>query len=466
MKKIIKPVMIVTMVLFSMNMAGAKTFQENLAVFKSVQIQRGENTLDVTIEIEGTYSYQHFELEEPMRLVVEFSPVGEIHAAAVQEVNTAGVKSIRTGRFQTQTARVVFDLLETQPSYEITQSDKGIQVSIQAPEGVLVDPEVTEEEMPAPVITETEPTTQLTTITHEKIEDQLQVSIAVKGHFSYKTFRLEKYSQLTIDIEPVQEISATPFAAINEWGLKEIRVSRVEPETARIMVVCERWLSDFEIERVADGILIKFPLVQKTEAVKVPEKEKKVEKEKAVSETFVNTMLAFSIGSFKVSDPVFQEIYKTSVPVFGLELSRNILRAGNFRLDLAFAGRMYSATGASVTTVETTKFRNTPITFAARLFFNTKYVAPYIGGGIDIHKYKEENILGTITGSTTGSHFQAGLYLKIPQFKFAMLNLYIKLVNATATEGDISIDLGGTEIGVALTLGYDILKKGVLILAR
>jgi hypothetical protein len=345
--------------------------------------------------------------------------------------------------------------------------ETGIQILSRAREGWPVEPEAAEEkEITTPVVTEEAAGAHLATVTCNRAGDQLEVSITIEGEFTYETFMLENRSQLTIDIEPIQKISATLLTAINEWGLKEISVSRIEPNIARVTIVSESWLSDFQIERVANGMMIKLPVVEKPVAVKEKEKEKKPKKEEAVSESFVNTMLAFSIGSYKISDPVFQEIYGNTVSVYGLEFSRSILRAGNFRLDLAFAGRIYSTTGTSTTTEETTKFRNTPITFAARFFFNTKYVAPYIEGGIDIHKYKEENVLGTITGSTTGSHFQAGLYLKMPQFKYAMLNLYVKLVKATATEENVSIDIGGTEIGVALVLGIDILKKGVLILAR
>ena len=475
MKTIWKLIATATLILFLMNTGEAKPSYENLAVFKSIQVQRGENTLEVTLVIEGAYSYQHFELQEPPRLVVEFSPAGEIHPEAFQEVNAAGVKSIRTGRFQAQTARIVFDLLETQPSYEISQLEKGIQVLFRAPEGIPVEPPAAEEkEKPAPVITEKAAPAHLAAIVYNKTGDQLQVSIAIEGEFNYKTLMLENRSQLTIDIDPIQKISAAPLITINKWGLREISVGLVEPDTARITIVSEGWLSGFQIERAANGMQITLPAVEKPVAVKEEEKEKKpkpeiekkVKQEKAVSESFVNTMLAFSIGSYKISDPVFEEIYGNTVPVYGLEFSRSILRAGNFRFDLAFAGRMYSATGKSTTTLEATEFRNTPITFAARLFFSTKYIAPYIGGGLDIHKYKEENVLGTITGSTTGSHFQAGLYLKMPQFKYAMLNLYIKLVKATATEEGVSIDIGGTELGVALVLGVDIFKKGVLILAR
>jgi len=461
-KKIMHLVLTLSLALSLTNTVEARTGQNDLAVFKSVQVQKGDSTLEVTLEIQGEYSYQHFELGEPPRLVVEFSPVGEIHTETIQEIYTAGVKNIRTGRFQPQTARVVFDMAEVLPSYEITQVENGIQVKFQAQEDMPAQPEaLPEKDESAPAISEKEPATHLKDINYKKTGNEMHVSIVIDGDFSYKTVELVKYSLLAVDIQPIQILSANPVPAINQMGLKEIGVSRVGTETVRLTFAFDRWISDFRIERVPAGILVKFPFTETPEAVK---KKKEVKKDVKVYETFGNTVFAISLFCYKISDELFQEIYGGTAPLYGLELSRNIFRTGNFRFDLGFAGRMYSRTGASTVTAEETKFRLTPITFAARLFFNTKYVAPYIGGGIDIHKYKEESMLGTISGSTTGSHFQAGLYLKVPQVKFLMLNLYVKLYNATATKEDVSIDLGGTEFGVAICLGFDVLKKAVLIL--
>jgi len=454
-------------VLLMTHTAAPAPGQENLAVFKNIQVERGDNSLTVTLDIEGHYSYQHFELKNPARLVVEFSPVGDIRTDASQEINTAGVKQIRTGRFQPQTARVVFDLVEVLPSYEITKVSQGIQVVFRAQEQIPPRPPVikereeplTKEEPQPDILEELEAQTHLKAISYETIRDQLHVKIAVEGDFTYRSVELSKYSRLIIDFWPVQKLSAATKSAINISGLKSIDVRKIDVETVRLTLDFERWLSDFRIERVAGGVAIHFLAPDKAVT---PAEMAKIEKK--IHAPFPNTVFNFSLGSYKISDEQFQEIYEGSGPIFGIEFSRMILRASNFRLDLAVAGRRYSKTGLSTITEEETKFRITPITFALRLFWNTKYIAPYIGGGIDIHKYREESNLGVVSGSTTGTHFQGGIYLKIPQVKYVMLNLYVKLYMATATEQDVSIDLGGTEFGVAIALGFDVLKKAAIIL--
>jgi hypothetical protein len=401
--------------------------------------------------------------------------VGDIRTEASQEINAAGVKQIRTGRFQPQTARVVFDLADILPSYEITQVSQGIQVVFHSREEIPPQPPVMEEkqepvmeekqepppkeETQQPIMAGEELQTHLKAIDYRKINDQLHVKIKVDGDFMYKSVELSKYSRLIIDFWPIKKLSATSKRAIDVTGLKSIDVRKIDIDTVRLSLDFERWLSDFRIERVLDGVAIQFlvpdEVVTPTDMVRP---------EKRIFEPFANTVFNFSLGSYKISDELFQEIYEGSGQVFGIELSRMILRANNFRLDLAVAGRRYSKTGLSTITQEETKFRITPISFALRLFWNTKYIAPYIGGGIDIHKYKEESTLGEISGSTTGTHLQGGIYVKIPQFKYVMLNLYVKLYNATATEQDVSIDLGGTEYGVAIAVGFDVLKKAAIIL--
>lgn len=459
--------MILITILSITNMATLAAEQENLAVFKSIQVDKGDSSLTVTLDIEGHYSYQHFELKNPARLVVEFSPIGDIRTEASQEVNTAGVKLIRTGRFQPQTARVVFDLADMLPSYEISQVSRGIQVVFHALEGMPSQAPVMEEreepqveEEPQPIVAEEQKApTHLKAIGFEKINDQLHVKIDVDGDFSYKSVELSKFSTLIIDFWPIQKLSATTKSDINITGLKSIAVRKIDIETVRLILDFERWLSDFRIERVAGGVAIRFPVPEKAVT---PADIARVEKK--ITEPFVNTVFNLSLGTYKISDEMFQEIYPGSGQIWGIEFSRMILRASNFRVDLAVAGRRYVKTGLSTVTQEETKFRITPITFGLRFFWNFKYFAPYIGGGIDIHKYKEENNLGEISGSTTGTHFQGGIYFKIPEVRFLMLNLYVKLYNATATEQDVEIDIGGTEFGVAVSLGFDVLKKAAIIL--
>jgi hypothetical protein len=51
------------------------------------------------------------------------------------------------------------------------------------------------------------------------------------------------------------------------------------------------------------------------------------------------------------------------------------------------------------------------------------------------------------------------MYFKIPEVKFLMLNIYFKYNKATATHEDVEIDIGGTEIAVAVSFGFDVLNN-------
>ena len=218
--------MTIAIILLITSSAFLAVGQENLAVFKNIQIEKGEKSLTVILDITGNYSFQHFELKNPARLVVEFSPVGEIRTEATQDISTAGVKQIRTGRFQPQTARVVFDLADLLPSYEITQVSQGIQVVFRAQEGMAPQPPIKEEieepltkeepqikEKPQPIVQEKkEAQTHLKAISYEKVRDQLHVKIDVDGDFTYKSVELSKYSRLIIDFWPIQKLSASTKA--------------------------------------------------------------------------------------------------------------------------------------------------------------------------------------------------------------------------------------------------------------
>lgn len=433
------------------------TSQENLSVFQSVQVQRLPASLEVTLEVYGEYGYQHFELRDPSRLVVEFSPIGDIQAGESQEVNAFGVKTIRVGRFKPQIARVVFDLVEGLPSYEIIQVETGIKVVFRSQRRATAQPsDLLRREEPGETISQAPPPeTHLKSIVYGRADNRLQVKIAIDGSYAYRTIEYDEQSRLVLDIWPVQRLSARSMANINVSGLQQIDVRKIDQEVARVTFSFSGALSAFKIQRVERGVDILF-----SEAIKPVIAGQKPQKEVVIYESFGNTLFAVSAGLFSIADPVFHQIYGgEDGGIFGLELSRMIIRSRNFHVGLAVAGRRYSKTGFSTITKEDTKFSLTPITVSARFLWNSPMIVPYVDLGADFYNWKEESSLGDTSGSTTGSHLQAGVYFKIPDVKFLMVNIYFKVNKATATYEDMEIDIGGTEIAVALSFGFNVLNN-------
>jgi len=95
---------------------------------KEITYQKVDDQLQVFIKIEGPFTFETLEVQAPQRLVLDFHSVSKISAAPVVEINDMGVTSIRTGQFQPDVARVVFDLGDKAPSHSLTQVEDGLKV--------------------------------------------------------------------------------------------------------------------------------------------------------------------------------------------------------------------------------------------------------------------------------------------------------------------------------------------------
>jgi hypothetical protein len=241
---------------------------------------------------------------------------------------------------------------------------------------------------------------------------------------------------------------------INVSGLQQIDVRKIDQDVARVIFSFSGALSAFKIERIERGVDILF-----SEAIRPVIPGQMPKKEVVIHESFGNTLFALSAGLYTVADPLYHQIYGgEDGGIFGIELSRMIIQSRNFHVGFAVSGRRYSKTGFSTITNEDSKFSLTPISVSARFLWNSPMVVPYLDLGADFFNWKEDSALGDTSGSTTGSHLQAGVYFKIPSVKFLMLNIYFKVNNATATFDEMEIDIGGTEIALAISLGFDVLS--------
>ena len=148
---------------FGLLLAGAvpaASAQDQAAgsTIKEITFQKVDDQLQVLIKIGGPFTFETLEVQAPQRLVLDFKAVSQIQAQPVIEVNDLGVTSIRTGQFQPDVARVVFDLSDAAPAHSLTQSDDGLKVvfwnqaaaQTAAPQPAAVTPEPAKPVEPAP----------------------------------------------------------------------------------------------------------------------------------------------------------------------------------------------------------------------------------------------------------------------------------------------------------------------------
>lgn len=115
--------------LFAAAPAAVAQSENTPAILESVQVRVVAGHLEVLIKLTGTYTFETFDLTAPKRLVVDIKPSEKSLADPVIPVDAHGVVRIRTGQFQSQTSRVVFDLMDVMPANKVTSGPEGITIS-------------------------------------------------------------------------------------------------------------------------------------------------------------------------------------------------------------------------------------------------------------------------------------------------------------------------------------------------
>ncbi len=151
------------------------------SVIKAVTYQKVDDQLQVLIAIAGPFTFETLEVQTPQRLVLDFKGVNQIQAAPVVEVNDLGVTSIRTGQFQPDVARVVFDLADKAPSHSLTQTDDGLKVIFWTQAAAPAQPA---EPQPAEVKPEPVKPAEPAPAEPKPVEDKPAV-VPVEGHRSF-----------------------------------------------------------------------------------------------------------------------------------------------------------------------------------------------------------------------------------------------------------------------------------------
>jgi hypothetical protein len=451
MKKTITILSIVFVLAF-LNLAGLYGGQANLSELKTLTLHKTDKSLEVMIELVGEFNYMHFELEAPPRLILEFSPIGDIRTETEYAVDALGVQNIRVSRYTQTAARVSFNLTDKMPTYDISRVATGVRVVFLADRTAKPPPPpvVKKKEEPGAVAEEA----HLRSVRYERVGQQLQVLIDATGTFNYDSQVTNNNRRLAIDFWPIQKLSARSLSDIDVFGLKSIEVSQTEAETVRIALDYADSLPAFAITRIESGV--KILLSAHEPAEKEPAREAPRRPRWEPYPPLKKTILSVIGGMYSVSDELFKEIYGSSGMVFGAELNQVVLSNENHNFAFMLGFRSFSKTGALTQTQEETKFSLTPFSLGVRYLYNLKQIALFIGGGVDFMSYKEENVIEDVSGSTTGFHAMGGFFFKFPGIDALHIMAYAKYTNATATENEIEVSLGGIEAGLGLSLGFNL----------
>ncbi|MGB6338655.1 MAG: AMIN domain-containing protein [Candidatus Aminicenantaceae bacterium] len=455
MKKIFSLLFISTAILFVASTPEIYGGQEDQTVLEKLDLLQSEDSLKAVIGVSGEFGYQHFELNDPSRLVVEISPVGEIRTEESYDINAFGVKAVRTGRFKPDTARIVFDLVEALSSYEIIQVANGIEVVFRWTEDVdRVSPvtprAIEQDEVPEE---EVKKESHLKSISYGRRDGQLKVDIHIDGDFFYRTIELRHFSQLILDFWPVPVLSAESMKNINLSGLREITVQKTGPETARIVLDFSGMLSSFKIDRREGGLSMAFLSVEEQvrgPAAEMPEK-------KIIYKPIENSAATLTFGAYDVSDHVYDQIYNGNTLMFGFELSRIFARKDNHNFGVVLGANYYKDNGSSTLTKEESTFTLIPYYICLEYLWNQEQVIPFVRVGLNFMSYKEKSELHEVSGSSVGPQIALGIYIKVPDLEQMRLKFYFKWISATAEEEDVSLNIGGIEAGFGLTFGFNIL---------
>jgi hypothetical protein len=111
--------------------SGSYIFPSRVEVsdLQEITFVKAGATVEVSIRVRGEFGSDVFKLTEPERLVFDVSPIDTISAAPQVEINYGGVLRVRTGKFKTMVARLVFDLETAAVNYRIGRTDAGLKIT-------------------------------------------------------------------------------------------------------------------------------------------------------------------------------------------------------------------------------------------------------------------------------------------------------------------------------------------------
>lgn len=212
-----KTISIVCSILLFLSFAAAsfsmdKDILAQVNILEQLIISKEPNALEVKILLNRYTTSDHFKVNEPDRIIIDFFQIEDITASRQIDVNDFGIISIRAGMYESDTARVVFDLGETIPLYRVETIQGGVRVLFWLEEVVEVKEEVPEVEK------------------EEVVIEQIQVKDAV-GHLNIEPTKANLEDSLFIDMSGSQNAESMEVDVFNPEG-DRIDTIRLTPESS------------------------------------------------------------------------------------------------------------------------------------------------------------------------------------------------------------------------------------------
>lgn len=429
--------------------------KKQTATLKSITYEEVESGLIVHVKIEGEFSVEFFELESPHRFVCQFSPVENVLVSEETQIQLMRVEKIRVENFSPQTARVIFDLRKEPVVVKVKTIYNGVDILFSLPSSE-------KKELTPQEFFPKEELATLLGIEVKRNQDNIILDLKISGPFETQKLEILKGNQVMLELSSIDS-SVLPF--LNESTCSEfvqVKLKPTTPESVKLFLHLSRRTDSLQVEKTSTGLQLSFTPTLLTERapsfVKTSSRAILVPQKKIIFPSIGNTLIGLRYGKYFMGSEVFNQVYGGEVASYGFSISKTVIKKDNhnFLLGIGFS-RIY-ATGESTVTKDTTKFSMIPISFYTQFMANHVYVVPYVGIGADLLQYKETSDVHRTSGSTLGYHLEGGAYIKIPQIKFLMFKLYVKLSKGVTQEENIEIDLGGLEFGLGLSFSFELWK--------
>ena len=128
-----KKIRLVILIVLCVLPAGAGSFglsrPAEVSDLHEIAFVKAGTAVEVNVLIRGEFGNDVFRLTKPERLVFDISPIDIISAAPRTEIQWGGILRVRTGKFSTEVARLVFDLETAAVNYRIDRTDAGLKIT-------------------------------------------------------------------------------------------------------------------------------------------------------------------------------------------------------------------------------------------------------------------------------------------------------------------------------------------------
>jgi len=202
-------------------------------LLRNIALTWEKDSFDVKIVFGPYKGHRLFELFYPPRLVIDLVQIEDIETGRQFPVGHHGIQALRVGQFKSDTARVVFDLIDRVPAYQVELIPEGLRVFFpgeKQEESKNAEPETAgPENLPTPMKKEEEKPAQ--TMTIEELEKRAKFEKDIKEAVSRINKSLEETKKTLDQVLGVLESSpqVAPSPTRNFFRVEAI-ISRFRPE--------------------------------------------------------------------------------------------------------------------------------------------------------------------------------------------------------------------------------------------